>query len=438
MAVSVIIPSRGWSPAVEESVRSVLSSLALVDKDTPELLLVLNGPQAGRHMARVDDPRVTVLVDEVAGAARARNSALDRARYDCVLFTDDDCVVPINWCRDMLGPLGHHGAAAGPIRVAHQGPITAFLDYKRVFAAPPIDERRARYFITANCALRRSGLPMPARFDQILFNNAAEDSCLGYALVNAGIDIAWTPDMPPVVHRLPEAPSAISERFLRYGRGNARLVSAHGCWQESVPCALEWLESIRDGTCWDYRRFAELDHVAMRDLFVYLDLVLTTSWLLGFISDTQERLGLDVLSVDLDGLNDRLEGETYRLVARLSAGWSTASTPSLLLSSSPHDADAALNMAAALRDHVLIRTTGAERSQLVDSLARHADRVDAEQLRSVLAVRRLRERWLRDADVPGLPRLEALFRREGVAFADGLHELEKAGWTEGHPADQRH
>jgi len=95
-------------------------------------------------------------------------------------------------------------------------------------------------------------------------------------------------------------------------------------------------------------------------------------------------------------------------------------------------------MAAALRDHVLIRTAGAERSQLVDSLARHADRVDAEQLRSVLAVRRLRERWLRDADVPGLPRLEALLRQEGVAFADGLHELEKAGWTEGHPADQRH
>lgn len=149
MSVSVIVPSRGTSDGLEFSVTSILAAVDLLGDELAELIVVFNGPMADVAALDVRHPRLRVLAEPRAGAAHARNVGMSVASNATVLFTDDDCIVPPTWCRDHLSVLKGSPTTAAPVHVPHRGPITRYLDYKRIFAAPPLSAHTCRYFVTA-------------------------------------------------------------------------------------------------------------------------------------------------------------------------------------------------------------------------------------------------------------------------------------------------
>lgn len=429
MTVTVAVPSVGGNSRLAGCLRSILTALDQLPDGTGEAILVLNGPDADNAHPGIDDSRLRVITDPVAGAARARNTALDLAVNDRVLFTDDDCQAPADWCRTLAAALETAPAVAAPVVVPHGGPVASFLDYKRTFVAPPVDATTVRCMVTANCGMRRSTLPDGLRFDDLLFDQAAaEDSALSYQLADAGLPIRWVDWAAPVEHHVRDAPREIVQRFLRYGRANARLVNAQARWQESVPEAWSWFTSIRRGLWNDHRHFTELP-APTRPVFVAFELALTVSWLIGYLEEMQHHLGLRVVSVDWVVLIAALETSVGRAAGAVAADrpW-TAPIVDVTRLAAPDGlgyTDKRVEVSEALHGAVEVVGSAAGARMLADHLAAHSEPVRREQAR--IRTQAL-DAWTRivAAGLPTVDQLETRLRRAGVSLSDGLDEIEKA------------
>lgn len=419
MPVSVVIASLGRSPGLDAALDSVLASLGRLG-DGAELVLSLNGPAARENGGpRIRHPMLRVVRAPLTGAAHARNEGMVAAVHPVVLFTDDDCLVSESWALDHLTALRRSPASAAPATVAHRGPITRYLDYKRIFIAPPLDAGTCRYFVTANCGVNRDLLRRPPCFDEENFNNAAEDAALGYGIVEDGDHIRWLADVPPVVHALADRPSELIERSFRYGAGNATLVDVHGRWQESSPSTLEWLTSILAGEWSDYRRFTELADQDLRASFTDLNIVETAVWLAGYLTRTQEALDRTAFAIDRAGLDAAMS----RLLA--------AQTLVTSIPTAAGGGDRYPLFAKALRAVCVPTGDQAAADAVRAHLHTHRRRVEAERAR----VRRVSlDIWSEWAECAGigthgadldLTGFEAALRRGGVSLADALSELER-------------
>lgn len=313
--VTVAIPTTLTNSGAEQTAISALKSLTCANVPG-EVLMVANGPHRNLNHVRVDDPRLRIITSDTASAPEARNIALDQAAYDTVAFTDDFCTVPPAWISDHLSHLTHGTVSCGPVDVAVIGPITSYLNYQRFLHAPPLTSTTTRYLITANCAIRRSTLPPGPTFDDIHFNNAAEDADLGYRLRDAGHHLQWAPTTA-VTHHLHEDITEVTERFTRYGRGNATLVQLHHRWQESAPNGHHWLDSILSGQYVDHRRFSELHEPDLANLFAILDLARTVSFLLGYFEVRGRALNTSIVEWDDTELDSRWRALIDRALGRV-------------------------------------------------------------------------------------------------------------------------
>ena len=156
---SVIIPTYQRRDAVISAVRSALEQTVAVI----EVIVVIDGSTDGTEVAlrAINDPRVTVIVQENRGASAARNAGIDHARGRYIAFLDcDDRFLP-HHLADLLPLLedGEDVVAYGQV-LADRGGGRNFLKPPRAIAR---DERVDRYLMcdrgfiqTSSLALSRS------------------------------------------------------------------------------------------------------------------------------------------------------------------------------------------------------------------------------------------------------------------------------------------
>ncbi len=300
VSVSVVVPTTLANPFCEQSLASVVEA---ADRVHGDVVLVVNGPGARDRRPPVRSHRVRVLYSRGTGPAAARNLGMREARHDVVLFTDDDCVVPPTWCATMSEALaGGNAAAAGPTRVAVRGPITAFLNYQRLFDAPPLEPTTVRWVGTLNCGIRRSAFGESVSFDEQFPAPAGEDAEFGYRMRDAGATISWLSDAEPVVHLLPEEIGQITGRLSRYGRAWAQLVRRCGRWREAVPAPADQLTELMTGGSPAQRMFREIASPAARTAFTaYLGMLLA-SYLVAYLDELGAQWGCRLVEVDHEGL----------------------------------------------------------------------------------------------------------------------------------------
>lgn len=415
MTVSVLMPTLALSPTINDAVESVLASLEATIGG--ELLLIADGDEAFHRIAVVGPPKeVRVLRGSGQGAADARNLGLSEAHNSIILFTDDDCVVPPTWAPQMVEGVKRWGAVGGPVRIPQRGIITSFLDHHRAFDAPPLDSQSVRYLVTANAAVHRDIIPSNG-FRDDLFNNACEDAELGYTLRDMGIIVGWDGDSTAVEHMLSEEIGEIIDRWLRYGVANAKITWHLGRWKESVPDANFWLRDITKGEWNDYRRYLEIQDIGSRTTFASLGIVLTASFLMGYLSAVSDLCGKRFIEIDRAAMSDEIsqiiENNASKVVVNFSYPAQATAYHRILNESQIEKVIAAVARACNLKSPN--RTASGFLAQWRESMNARQQKLSEASV----------EAWQSVGDDGDLHLLEMALRARGVPFADGMHEIEK-------------
>lgn len=138
----------------------------------------------------------------VAGASRARNTAIEASRGDVLALTDDDCIVDADWLAQV-----RHAFAADPDlqmaggRVELYNPTDLPETIKTSRDPDVLDSAmKVRGFMHGcNMAMRRSAVDKIGAFDERLGGGtplvSAEDTDLVYRAYAAGLKIAYCPDI---------------------------------------------------------------------------------------------------------------------------------------------------------------------------------------------------------------------------------------------------
>lgn len=120
--ISIIIITKNRHELLKRAVDSILATdypeskkqiVILEETDTPE---VINGIGVEYHTIPIKN----------RGFGYARNTAIQYARAEIVVFTDDDCIVERAWLKEIVHPLIEHenaGATAGAVLIKESGSI---------------------------------------------------------------------------------------------------------------------------------------------------------------------------------------------------------------------------------------------------------------------------------------------------------------------------
>jgi glycosyltransferase involved in cell wall biosynthesis len=316
MTVTVVIPTLGVSSQLRGSVEGAIRAAALTGPDA-EVLVVVNGGSRAPALAHVGSPLLRVVYLDRANVSAARNAGIAAARHDTVIFGDDGMSVAPTWCTAFAAGLGdpRYPVATAPVSVPVTGPVTAMLDYQRIFEALPLDATEART-LNGHCGIRRDRLPADLRYDEENLPAVAEDVAFGAALRAAGIRIRWLADVPPAGHILTDQIEEITERALRYGRA-AMVLWRLGLAPAARPADL--LAGYRHAGFGDHRlhrRFTEVGQPAARAALTVCDYLFDLSFLIGYLAELGDRLGYPFIALDPAGLRRAWQD----IAARATAG----------------------------------------------------------------------------------------------------------------------
>lgn len=420
--LTAVIPTTGDRSSLRACVESVLRSAGQAGGDA-EVLVLLNGRADAPALRGLRSPLLRVIRLPERNVSLARNAGIDAAAHDTVMFTDDDCVVPPQWCaqlRDGLAPRGP-AAVCAPVRTVVTGPVTGFLDYQHVFDAPPDPDGGASYPLTGNCCVRRDRLPAAVRFDPNFPD--AHDVDFGLSIRASGLTIGWLPNVVPVLHDLPESFETISRRYPRYGAGTAHMHDKRGQIRALLPIFHSaYLARAADGYH-GYRRFSELTQEPLRAVFAMLEHMAVSLFFVGYLDWLGDDLDRKLIEADQAGLTAAFEQIAASVLARV------RHVP-------PGD------WAAPAFDYSRFGTIDVglptpEISQVKAALARYARPVQAHAPAPDLA-RTTGEQpawpaWRQMREAAGQPTpdsAERLFRAAGVSFGEGSHQVEIMLWRE--------
>jgi GT2 family glycosyltransferase len=420
--LTVAIPTTGDRSSLRPAVEAVLQSAARAGTDT-EVLVVVNGRADAPALRDLHSPLLRVIQLPKPNKSLARNAAIDAARHDTILFTDDDGVVPPQWCaqlRDGLARPGH-AVVAAPVYTAATGPVTGFLEYQHAFMPLPHADGGANYAITLNCGIRRDRLPAAVRFDPAFL--IAEDFDFSQSVRSSGLTIGWLPDAVPVQHDLPESFETISGRYLGYGADTALMHRKHGKVTELMPVFCGAYLATADGRH-GYRRFSELVQKPVRTAFTIVEPMAMTLFFVGYLDKLGDELGRGLIEADQAAL-----ATAFGQIAAAAA----AGLPPV----APGD------WAAPAIDYSRFGTIDVDRStaeldQVKAALARHARPLPALASATELAPTTDElpawTAWCQRRAVGRRPTpdsVQRLFWEAGVSFEEGSRQVEIMLWHEG-------
>jgi GT2 family glycosyltransferase len=175
-----------------------------------------------------------VWTDSV-GASRARNAGIAMARYDILVFTDDDITVPSTWFGRLIRAL----LCSGPRTVVTGRVLPTTAQEPGGFApSTKVDESPAVYagrigedvLYTNNAAMYRSAIDEVGNFDVRLGPGApfatAEDNDLGFRLLETGYRIVYVPEAV-LYHRAWRNEQDYLPLRWTYGRGQGAYYAKH-------------------------------------------------------------------------------------------------------------------------------------------------------------------------------------------------------------------
>ncbi len=201
--VSALVCTRSRGDGIVATIESILKndypdfSLLVLDQSDDDLTEIAALPF--RH-----DPRFTYLRSKTKGLGSAHNAAIRNLQTELIAITDDDCVVPADWLREIVE------AFRIDERISMVFGRVAACQYDTNAGYVPVFERDAPVLLTtirgdlfrglgigACLALKRSAWQAVRGFDEKLGPGAPlgsmEDRDMGIRLLLAGYAVYYTP-----------------------------------------------------------------------------------------------------------------------------------------------------------------------------------------------------------------------------------------------------
>jgi GT2 family glycosyltransferase len=223
LPVSVVIATVG-RPAL---LRACLDSLAACRPRAAEILVVDQSgtDETSNVVERFADVSARVLRLDVRNKSLALNIALQEARNEIVLMTDDDCTVSTAWVQAAWTHLAEDSRAIVTGRV---------LPFGDPLAVPStIDDEKSRDYTGElhygslwgnNMGCNRSQVLALGGFDERF--TAAEDNDLCYRWLRAGQRLRYEPDVV-VWHHAWRTHSELDRQYFLYGHGQGIFFAKH-------------------------------------------------------------------------------------------------------------------------------------------------------------------------------------------------------------------
>lgn len=220
---SVIVPTIG-----RQALGRCIASLAAQDYPASrfEVIVVDDGsPQPGVSAAALARPglHLSVLRQERAGPAAARNLGVARARGSCVAMIDDDCLAEPGWLRALVTRLASaEGAGAGGV-VRNALAANPFAEASQLLVSYVCAYYNGRpgaaaFFTSNNLAFDRRALIESGAFNAQYHRAAAEDRELCDRWRAAGRPLLAAPDAV-VWHAHDLDLAGFWRQHVAYGRG---------------------------------------------------------------------------------------------------------------------------------------------------------------------------------------------------------------------------
>jgi len=234
--ISILICTRDRAPHL----RATLDALEAIvyPADLPcELIVVDNASkdetaqvvaEAGQKSKNAE---VRYVQETRPGVSHARNAAMNAARGELILFTDDDVRPDANWLAGMSTPLlnGEADAVAGGVRLApHLERDWMTTTHREFYACSRAYSGRPGALVCANMSVHKRVLEKVPAFDEELGPGRmgfGEDTLFAFQLIEAGYRLHGAWDVQ-VEHHFDESRltrQALKKRSLQAGSTNSYL-----------------------------------------------------------------------------------------------------------------------------------------------------------------------------------------------------------------------
>jgi glycosyltransferase involved in cell wall biosynthesis len=240
---SIIIPTYNRLPILQKC----LQAMELQDFDLPyEVVVIDDGSTDGTveflQSYGADYPHVRLYQQDHRGAAIARNTGIDQAQGEIIVFIDSDLVVtPI-----FLS--AHRRSLDGQERAFTYGKVINTNDFEHPDSAKvKIQDISTAFFATGNVAIAKHWLLAAGKFDPSFRQYGWEDLELGVRLKKLGLKLIkcpqaigyhWHPAF--TVAQLPHLVNVEKQR----GRMGVLFYQKHPTWEVRLMIQMTWLHLL--------------------------------------------------------------------------------------------------------------------------------------------------------------------------------------------------
>jgi glycosyltransferase involved in cell wall biosynthesis len=225
MKVSVVIPAYNAAKTIGEA---VAHSLSQTKGSLQVELIVVDDGSTDDTAAVAESAGATVIRQENAGPAAARNRGWKSATGTFICFTDSDCIPTAGWLENLLDGFTESqvGAVAGSYEIANPSSWLARWVHQEIMERHKRMPSFIRAFGSYNVAIPRHVLQATGGFDPVYRRASGEDNDLSYRIIKKGWRIAFRPQAK-VAHYHPEKLWKYLMEQYRHGFWRAKLYKAH-------------------------------------------------------------------------------------------------------------------------------------------------------------------------------------------------------------------
>lgn len=228
-AVSVLIATFRSPDSLERVLHSVLGQLDAGD----EVIVVDDGSgdDTAERLARIDDPRLTVLVQDNRGVSAARNRAAAAARSPLLVFLDDDEIPAPGWLAAHRA--AHRGATHQVAMGCAELVVPAGRGSRALPVEPPAATGEPTLLVNDSFSVPRADFEHVGGFDPRLVHGG-EDIDLGLRLVAQGSTLVHAAGAV-IRHEIDRTYREFRRQRLRRGHASLVLEAEHGVRLVALP-----------------------------------------------------------------------------------------------------------------------------------------------------------------------------------------------------------